>query len=77
MLDKERAEKKRQFLLKEERKVLAKRHVIETEERNEKLRLLMELARMRSERVKSELQRKSEVGQKKKKLLEKQRRVSF
>ena len=77
MLDKERAEKKQQFLLKEERKVLAKRHVIETEERNEKLRLLMELARMRSERVKSELQRKSEVGQKKKKLLEKQRRVSF
>lgn len=70
MLDKERTERKRHYLLKQEKRTLAKRYAIETKEANTKMRRRIELERRHIERVKNELQKNTEVELEKMKQLE-------
>lgn len=64
-------------MLKQEKRVLAKRYLIETEEMKAKLKRRMDLERRHIERVKNELQKNSEVELNKLKQLEKRRKVGF
>lgn len=77
VLDRERAQRKKEYLLKQEKKILAKRYVVELNEMKKNMQKRLELERRHLQRVKEELEKNSKAEKASMKRLQHQHKVSW
>ena len=77
ILDRERAQRKKEYLLRQEKKILAKRHMVELNEMKKNMMKRMELERRHLQRVKDELEKNSKAEKANMKHLQREHKVCY